>query len=327
MKRGKWGGTVSFAILLSWALFSGCGGGTVVAGGGTGGTGISVGSITGFGSIFVNGIEFDDTGAVVVIDNTAGHTPEELRLGMRVQISGNFDYLAGSGTADRIEVLTEVRGRLDDDGVDLATDRIFVMGREVLVLSSAFFDNVTGLAALEDLLSDELHPEVEVQGAPDDLGRIYATYIRKRADDIGVGQDVAVRGTVSGLSGTSFDLDGTTVNFSLLGTIPELQDGSFVEVRGTFSPGPPPTIDASLVKIESSDLGDDGDEVEVEGVVQGGAVPFFAISGPNGPVPVTTDDRTIYDGGSPADVVPGVRVEVEGMLLGGGIVAREVEFK
>jgi len=291
------------------------------------GTGISVGIITGFGSVFVGGIEYDDTGAEIVIDNTADHSVGELKIGMRVKVSGKYDSVAGTGTADRIEVLTEIRGRLDDNGVDLSNNRIFVMGREVLVLPSAVFDNVAGLAALEDLISDGSHPEVEVQGAPDDLGRIQATYIRKRADDIEASQEVSVRGTVSGLSGTSFTLDGTTVDYSSLGAVPGLMDGSFVEARGIFSPGPPPTIDASLVEVEDPVLGVDGDDVEVEGIVLSGAVPSFMVSGPNGPVPVTTDASTQYGGGSPADVVPGARVEVEGMLLEGRILARLVVFE
>ena len=40
-----------------------------LAGGGIGGTGITNGTVTGFGSIFVNGVEFDTAGAVRNIDD------------------------------------------------------------------------------------------------------------------------------------------------------------------------------------------------------------------------------------------------------------------
>jgi len=294
---------------------------------GTGGTGISVGIIAGFGSIFVNGIEFTDTGAEVVIDNTTGHSTGELKVGMRVKVSGGFNSVTGSGTADRIEVLTEVRGRLDDNGVDLAKNQVFVMGQKILVLPSAAFDNVADLASLGQFLSRGLHPEVEVQGAPDGMGMIHATYIRKRSDDFGTGQEATVRGMVSNLSGTSFDLDGTTVDYSAAGTVPGLNNGSFVEVRGTFSPGPPPTITASVVEVENPAPGGEGDEVQVEGYVQSGGAPSFGLSGPSGLVSVVTDGGTRYVDGTSAMILPGVRVRVEGVLSAGRILAKEVTFE
>jgi len=327
MIRWRWWGAIPLLVLLSGTWFSGCGGGAVVAGGGKGGTGISVGAVAGFGSTFVNGIEYADTGAEIVIDNTTGHTTGELKVGMRAKVSGRFDSVTGTGTADRIEILTELRGRLDDNGVDLANNRIVVMGREVLVLPSSAFDNVADLASLGLILSGGLHPEIEVQGAPDDAGRIHASYIRKRSDDFGAGQEAVMRGMVTGLSGTSFVLGVTTVDYSAAGIVPGLDNGSFVEVRGTFSPGPPPTITASVVKVEDPAPGGEGDEVKVEGYVQSGGAPFFGLSGPSGPVSVVTDGGTRYVGGTPAMILPGVRVRVEGILSAGGILAKEVMFE
>ena len=46
---------------LTLALFVACGGGSDVAGGGTGGTGISSGPISGFGSVFVAGTKLTST--------------------------------------------------------------------------------------------------------------------------------------------------------------------------------------------------------------------------------------------------------------------------
>ena len=44
------------------------GDGTQTAGGGIGGTGVSQGPITGFGSIFVNGVEIDTSSATILRD-------------------------------------------------------------------------------------------------------------------------------------------------------------------------------------------------------------------------------------------------------------------
>jgi hypothetical protein len=53
-------------LLTLCALLAACGGGTNSAGGGIGGTGaVAVGTINGFGSVIVNGQEFDDTNAKI----------------------------------------------------------------------------------------------------------------------------------------------------------------------------------------------------------------------------------------------------------------------
>ena len=75
-----------------------CGGGTQLAGGGIGGTGISQGAITGFGSIFVNGVEFNTSGATIIKDgNTV--TQNDLKIGMVVTVDGSIDTsTSGSAT-------------------------------------------------------------------------------------------------------------------------------------------------------------------------------------------------------------------------------------
>ena len=60
-----------FFITVICLFLAGCGGGgnSSLAGGGIGGTGITAsGAITGFGSIFVNGIEFETAGASRDVD-------------------------------------------------------------------------------------------------------------------------------------------------------------------------------------------------------------------------------------------------------------------
>ncbi|MEW8384692.1 MAG: hypothetical protein AB2704_22775, partial [Candidatus Thiodiazotropha taylori] len=56
------------------ALYS-CGGGSggsQVADGGIGGTGVTQGRVTGFGSIFVNGIEYETDNASFTVNNSDG---------------------------------------------------------------------------------------------------------------------------------------------------------------------------------------------------------------------------------------------------------------
>ena len=64
------------AVVLSVALAS-CGGGGGSSGGsnqsaGVGGTGISYGTVTGFGSLLLNGRRVEDSGAFVTLDDIPG---------------------------------------------------------------------------------------------------------------------------------------------------------------------------------------------------------------------------------------------------------------
>ncbi len=72
---------------------SGCGGGGLqVAGVGTGGTGLAEGTVSGFGSVIVDGIEYDDAAASIQQDDGTGASVNaDLQLGQRVQLSLNAD--------------------------------------------------------------------------------------------------------------------------------------------------------------------------------------------------------------------------------------------
>jgi hypothetical protein len=68
----------------------GGGGGGTVADGGIGGTGISSGSITGMGSIFVNGRRFEIESAEITINGTPAMS-SRLEVGYVVDVRADFD--------------------------------------------------------------------------------------------------------------------------------------------------------------------------------------------------------------------------------------------
>jgi len=96
----------------------GSGGGTSTAGlPGTGGTGIyAQGSISGFGSVIVNGIKFDDLQASVQVDGVTA-TSADLRLGMVASVQGVRGGVATLGTASSIEAWSIARGLVTQGGV------------------------------------------------------------------------------------------------------------------------------------------------------------------------------------------------------------------
>lgn len=334
MNRRMRRGTCSLAVVLLPLLgLSSCGNGPSVAGGGTGGTGISVaatGTLT-RGSFSVNGLRDPRSslpGAVIRVDDDPNGTEEMLRTGMQVHVKA-YKIQDDPQTPEvevqieAIETEPEVRGMMNDD--DLTDDRFTVLGQTqtvlfddltVIEMRSAGPDNTMGTAddifvqKTRDDLADGI--EVGVHGGRDDLGRIRATRIELRDDD----PEDRLMGTVENLDpGVSFVLNGLTVRYSPSSTVispmgAEIKNGTFVEVHGTLSQSG--GFDATGIDVE--DLEDtefdpeDGEEYRVEGYVSGYAGPpdtLFSV----GTTSVRIDGDTRISGGVLAN---GVRVEAEG---------------
>ena len=133
------------AILASLMIFSCSSDGDIVAGGGVGGTGISTGSITGFGSIFVNGVEFDTTEATILIDETVS-SESDLALGMVVTVKGFFNADGLTGVANLVTFDNTVEGAVQS--VNLAGGSLTVLNQVVFVDSLTVFQGVGGLESI-----------------------------------------------------------------------------------------------------------------------------------------------------------------------------------
>jgi len=334
MMKNRKGVAVLLGVLALGPILAmtSCGPTVDLTGGNTGGTG--VGPVTGFGSVIVNGVKYDDTG----IDNTNffdghGRTKANLMAGMMVAISGTIN--GASGTADNITVLRHVDGPMDDNGVDLATSGLKVLGQDILVDTSTVFDNViTSLADLRTLQGANVnHPELEVHGSADNNGVIHAPFIHKWTDDHVVGDNVQVRGKVTGLdtAAKTFSIGRKTVDYSALGSIPAgVDNGSFVDAKGTLRAMDNALI-AESVKPEDATGGQpSGSRAEVVGYVNRVVTPnaSFELIGSNGIQTVTWTGTTPITGGTGADIRAGVKVEAEGTRkVGGALAATKIEIR
>ncbi|HET9553839.1 MAG TPA: DUF5666 domain-containing protein [Anaeromyxobacteraceae bacterium] len=303
------------------ALLAACGGSSSSSapGGGGGGGGtvtpnlFLVGTISArtAGQIEVNGVAVS-TPATVRIDG-ADHPESDLKQGMVVKVKAH-----GSGrAAEGLEVESEdaVRGKVESK--DAAT--LSVGGQTVRVDDSTEFEDRT--ARLGSIAAGD---RVRVSGVPDDKGGLRATRIDKEA---GTSEDFEVKGIVSGVSSTGFTLklspdagpDGTfTVDLLGGATLPTgLADGAFVEVRSAKPVQAGNVIEASSITVEDRLPGQAGAETEVEGIVTSGTSAAFVVDGTS----VTTTSATAFDGGAPSDLVPGVKVEAEGVLGADGVLA------
>lgn len=172
--------------------------------------GSASGFVTGFGSVVVDGVHYEDNTASVSREgDDGGASParqSDLRVGQRVEIE--FE----SGTATAVRVVPELVGRVG--AVDLAAGTLTVGGQPVKVNEDAaagavtVFEGVSGLAGLQAGDRVEVHGSLQGSGA----GALWwATRIERHAADSGIA--VRLTGTVANLSadGKEFKLGNTVV--------------------------------------------------------------------------------------------------------------------
>lgn len=298
-----------------------CGGGG--GGVGTGGTGaFAAGTVSGFGSVIVNGVRYDDSGADVFDDDGNPSSTSALALGMVVEINGTLDDGGLSGTADDISYHAELKGPVT--AVDIGAGTLTVFGQVVTVNAATVFEDVGGLAGVA------VGNVVEVYGFPAADGSITATRIEREALTVAAyGGTFRVRGNVEGLSGSApslrFEVSSVTVttdgSTQVSGSVAE---GVLVSVRLDKTAALDGSYAAERVRVKTRTYGSNVEEAEVEGLVS----EFTSLSAPfkvNG-YPVQLDASVTYEDGVAGDIANGVQIEVEGRVVAGVLVAREVEF-
>ncbi|MBN8493129.1 MAG: hypothetical protein J0M00_17105 [Burkholderiales bacterium] len=319
--------------LMLAALIAGCGGGGDVAGVGTGGTGsFSVGTVTGFGSVFVNGVRFEDNGARVLDDDgtvkVLGVDDNPLRVGMVVEVAGSVDASGTVRTATQIAYGAELKGPVT--AVDVAAGRFTVFGIDVRTNAATVYAGVGGVASLAP---DQV---VEVHGQPDSAGNVVATYVERKslstAAFIAGGGEYRLRGTASGVAGAGkdflFTLRGVSIRTNAAtdfdGTLVE---GASVSVRLTPAPLGDGSYLAQRLKLRSTSYGNASSSAE--GEIEGYVSAFDAVAGTLrvAGYPARLDSAVSYQDGTAADLKNGVRIEAKGSIENGVLVVRRIDFE
>lgn len=327
---------VSSKVVLALIVgLSACGGGggsgTPSSGNTTDGTGAAItrGVITGFGSVFVNGIEYEIEGDTeVTLDGEAG-AESGLEVGMVVTLQGTVNADGTTGTATSIVYADELEGVVTATALTGGIGTLTVMGQTVNVSAETVFESDVG--AITTLDGIAVGNVVEVSGHASSSGTIYATRVevKRAAQD---GSEIEVKGVISGLTATTFQLGGLTVDFSALSAdaLPAvaLADGLFVEVKSTTAFDGSGALIASEIELEDdgfrSHEGEEGEDVEIDGMVTADfAGNQFEI---NGRI-VLIDDGTEFENGDSSSLVAGTKAKVEAQYDDAGqLVASEIEF-
>jgi hypothetical protein len=323
---------VALVLLLAFLAFS-CGStGPDFAGGGTGGTGISTGSITAFGSVVVNGVHFktDDDVApgfrtkkmVNGSEDRSGRPDREVfSPGMVVTVR----HGAGDTDASAIEYRNNLLGPVGEK-VEGTDNVILVLGHGVVVDNGVFF----GLLKPGDT--------VEVSGFADEAGRIRANRIFQVSPSV---KEYEVKGFVSGRNGNSFRIGalpegrGATVGVSYGGSaVSGLPggpvDGMYVQVVTTDPVPDNGVLFASrITKLAARTEFPEQAAVALEGLItvprsgQGNDL-SFAVEGKR----VQWDAGTKFYGGAGDDLrQANVKVEIQGTENGGVLSVARIVFR
>lgn len=302
-------------MVLATASLTGCGGGSDTTAGtpGTGGTGqyatlYSQGSITGFGSVIVNGVQFDDALAIVQMNGVAA-TSADLRLGMVVAVQGQRGVDTTAGTASHIDVWSIAQG-LVRQAFSADSNQFSVAGMTVQVDSATVFDGMSSAAQLTMGL------RVAVWGLQTSAGGTHWKATRVAVVTV---TTMVSTGLVR-VSGPLHDINGLAITGPFAGS---LMDGQLVRVQGIES------VDGRSVALESIKLlGASGAGIQLKGEIE---IEGFVTSTPSasgfmlGSIEVDTRNAIYSPIGN--SITQGARVEVYGTWQAGVLKASKVELE
>ena len=323
----NWNGLRHLSTAIACAgLIIACGGGSGENGntpiGGIDRSGIAVfGTINNFGSVFVNGVEYETSATAISIDGAPG-IEDDLKIGQVVALAGTLNTDGVSGSALSIDFNDNVEGPVQN--IDMTSESMTVLGQTVVVDENTVFDEDLDPASLEGLNIDDI---VEVSGFVDANGDIAATRIELQP----AGGELELTGTAAALDEAvmQFRIKGQIVDYSnasLNGFSSSMpSNGDLVEAKGSSLGAGGELLASSVDFMPRGVSADEGDTLEIEGFITRFVSPQdFDVAD----VPVTTLPETTFDAGAEMDLALNVRVEVEGELGADGIVgADQIKFK
>ena len=334
-------GAVAVAVAVALSGCSGGGGGDATSSS-TSPRNTSAGMITGFGSVFVNGIEYETDGATITVDGETVNGDQDLSVGMTAEVSGSVNADGETGTASAINVTDELEGVVLTNSVGMdGTGTMNIMGQTVTVTATTVFESdVAGILGVEGITAGNV---VEVSGYSSGEGDVYATRIEVKAADLASyfaehADELELKGVVADLNSgaQTFTIGTLIVDYSGAGYVSsELSDGLYVEVKSERAPvdNGDGTFTLAATKVEKEDdgilgvSGDEGDEIELEGIVTNidDMPASFAL---NGQSILINNETEFEDGLDPATIAVGDGVEAEGYFNASGqLVADSVEME
>lgn len=173
---------------------------------------IAAGVVTGFGSVFVDGVEIEDANASVITEDKDGRVSNSvLQMGQNIRVEHD-----GKGTASRVTVDAAIIGAVG--AINSSTQSMTVAAQKVSVNADANAGPLTvwagGYSSIADVQTGDL---VQVHGSPvyDSISKTYqvlATRIQKTTSIA----SLKINGNISSLDTTAktFTLNNLSVSYA-----------------------------------------------------------------------------------------------------------------
>jgi Domain of unknown function (DUF5666) len=317
----KWLVGLSATGLVAACLVACGGGGTSTAsngsGIGSGGTGsFTTGSISGFGSVIVNGIRYDDTG--ITPSSQDGDSISALKLGMVIDVEGGSTSQVTKASGDvqtvakasSIKVGFELLGPLDTSLINAGNGTLEVLGQQVQVTVDTFFEPDADLSSLK---ANGSCPWVKIYGFP----RAGTSYTATRIECVStLPAYFRIRGYVGAVGGGNVTINGHA--YPLAGHVTAPQVGQVV--RALLRNDASNTVVGFVNDVRAWSQPRDA---RIEGIVSSyvASSGTFSING----VPVKVDSTTTLNPTNLALNTSNLRVEVRGQLVDGVLKATLIE--
>jgi hypothetical protein len=275
----------------------------------------AVGPITGFGSVFVNGVEYVTSGAQIVIDHQPG-TEAQLHAGQVVAIKGSVNADGVTGTATEVSFGGNAQGPAIQ--IDLTNNTFVVLGQTVRITGSTLFDE--GIQP-RDLSGVQSGTVVEVSGFANAAGEIVASRVDLKSAD----SNLQVKGVIAALDTTAhkFRINALTVDYGTVSVTGALANGSIVEAQGaalTFGG----ELVATRVEVVQGIGATANQRADIQGIITSfTSATDFALQGQS----VTTDANTQFVLHA-VTLAVNVEVDVQGTVNASGVLlAKKVEVR
>jgi Domain of unknown function (DUF5666) len=276
----------------------------------------ALGSITGFGSVIVNGIKYDDSQARLLFDDKSIDIPSvtsDLKIGMQVQVRGDNQI------ASLISVASQFRGQI----TAVSSSSISVMGQSITIeTTGAEAVALEGFSTSTDI---KVGDWVEIYAIEASAGVWRATRIERESS--AASTSTRMSGKIASLDTTAktFKLGNTVVSYVSADLIPTnavLANDSRVRVYSDTPVSAAGVVTAKKVRVQTNNM-EGVRNANLGGIVSDFVSPAsFMLNG------IKVDaSKAVYKNGSATDLVNGAAIRAKGSVTGGLFSASEVEFK
>jgi Domain of unknown function (DUF5666) len=278
-------------------------------------TATAVGSVTGFGSVIVDGVKYDDSQAKVTLDEKGlevASTTAHLKIGMQVEVKGD------GASASSITIASQFRGPV----TAVTANSITLLGQTITVETSGVEAvALEGFSAFSDIKAGDW---VEVYAVEASAGIWKATRIERESQL--ASSSTRMGGKISSIDTTAktFKIGALTINYadaSVTPVIAVLVNDQRVRVYSD-TPAVEGVIKATKIKIRDFSLSGARDG-NIGGLIADfTSAASFTVNGFK-----IDASNAIYKNGTAADLLNGAAIRVKGVATNGVLVAKEIEFK